>query len=177
MIGESPHFAGLFGHVRITHFLEGDEAMSQSISVHQPKARSIPGYDYGQPSAAHSPVSLEELREIEEAAGWTEEDALILKRHHEIFEQNAERMVDAWRKVIASQPHLAKWFTTSDGKTDDEYKARSRRGLSNGSSTFASGRTTRHGLIIRRKSASGTLRRKRTKQTARGHSPLSRSDI
>jgi len=98
--------------------------MSQSISVHQPKARSIPGYDYGQPSAAHSPVSLEELREIEEAAGWTEEDALILKRHHEIFEQNAERMVDAWRKVIASQPHLAKWFTTSDGKTDDEYKAK-----------------------------------------------------
>ena len=33
-------------------------------------------------------------------------------------------MVDAWRAVIGSQPHLAKWFVGPDGEPDENYKAR-----------------------------------------------------
>jgi hypothetical protein len=76
------------------------------------------------PEIAHSPISLDELRQIEATAGWSEEDARVLQRHGDIFKQHAEQMVDAWRAVIGAQPHLAKWFVGPDGKPDDEYKGK-----------------------------------------------------
>ncbi len=39
---------------------------------------------------------------MEEAAGWTAEDAEVLVRHAGLFEAKAETMVDAWRCVIGS---------------------------------------------------------------------------
>ena len=42
----------------------------------------IPGYDYGTSSAAISSVSESELLELEQAAGWTPDDAAVLARHH-----------------------------------------------------------------------------------------------
>jgi len=85
---------------------------------------SIPGYDYGRPDVARSPVSLEELRQLEMAIGWSDADAGILQRNGNIFKEHAEEMVDSWRAVIGSQSHLAKWFFGPEGKPDDEYKAR-----------------------------------------------------
>lgn len=84
----------------------------------------ISGYDYGAANAARSPVSLEELRQLERTVGWTEEDAQVLHRHADLFRRNAEAMVDSWRAVIGSQPHLAKWFFGPAGKKDDEYAAK-----------------------------------------------------
>jgi len=87
----------------------------------------IPGYDYGKPASARSPISLDELRQLEASAGWTEEDAAVLQKHRGIFEGRAGEMVDSWRAVIGSQPHLAKWFFGPDGKADEDYKARVRK--------------------------------------------------
>ena len=87
-------------------------------------AASIAGYDYGSADAARSPVTLGELRELEQSAGWTEEDAATLRRHGAIFRDRDAEMVDAWRAAIAAQPHLAKWFFGPDGKPDEEYKAK-----------------------------------------------------
>lgn len=98
--------------------------MSKSTLVHDLEAGSIPGYDYGQPAVARSPVSLDELRQLEATVGWSSEDAHVLQRHGDLFRDNAEHMVDSWRAVIGAQPHLAKWFFSPDGKPDDEYKAR-----------------------------------------------------
>ncbi|MBV8902364.1 MAG: hypothetical protein JOZ22_01915 [Acidobacteriia bacterium] len=36
----------------------------------------------------------------------------------------AEEMVDSWRSVIGSQPHLAQWFAGPDGEPDDTYKSK-----------------------------------------------------
>jgi protoglobin len=69
-------------------------------------------------------VSLEEMHQLEETVGWSQEDANVLQRHGKIFETEAEHMVDAWRSVIGKHPHLAKWFFGPNGKPDDEYKAR-----------------------------------------------------
>ena len=88
---------------------------------------SIAGYDFGQRSVSRSPVSLEELRQLEMATGWTDGDAALLRRHEAIFREQAEAMVDAWRAVIGEQPHLAKWFFGPDGAPDNEYKARVKR--------------------------------------------------
>jgi len=85
---------------------------------------SIPGYDYGQAKIARSPITLDELRQIEATIGWTSEDAALLQRHGDIFRNYAEQMVDTWRGVIGGQPHLAKWFFGPDGKPDDDYKAK-----------------------------------------------------
>lgn len=83
----------------------------------------IYGYDFGKPHVARSPVTLPELREIEATLGWSEEDVRVLGRHRHIFEKHTEEMVDTWRGVIGSQPHLAKWFFGPEGKPDEAYKA------------------------------------------------------
>ncbi len=85
---------------------------------------SIPGYDYGSATVPRSPVSLEELRQLEHTVGWSDEDAGVLQRHAEFFQTNAEAMVDCWRAVIGSQPHLVKWFFGPDGNRDEEYAAK-----------------------------------------------------
>jgi hypothetical protein len=89
--------------------------------------QSILGYDFGAPQSARSPVSLEELRQVEQTLGWKSEDARLLRKYMEFFRSQSESMVDAWRAVIGAQPHLAQWFVGPDGKPDDEYKARVKR--------------------------------------------------
>jgi protoglobin len=86
-------------------------------------SEQIHGYDYGKATVARSPVSLHELRQLEATLGWSDEDALILRDHEKLFRENAEAMVDTWRAVIGSQPHLAKWFFSPDAEPDEAYKA------------------------------------------------------
>jgi protoglobin len=83
----------------------------------------VHGYHFGKPQVPRSPVTLRELHELEATLGWSDEDMHVLARHRDIFEKHAEEMVDTWRAVIASQPHLAKWFFGPDGKPDEAYKA------------------------------------------------------
>ena len=90
-------------------------------------ADSIPGDDFGHPNSAKSPVSIDELRQLEASVGWSDIDAAVLQQHGDIFRTHAEAMVDSWRAVIASQPHLAKWFVGPDGKPDDAYKSKIRK--------------------------------------------------
>jgi hypothetical protein len=88
---------------------------------------AISGYDYGTKRSAKSPVSVEELRHLEQTVGWGADDAELLRKHGELFRGHAEEMVDAWRKVIGGQPHLAQWFYAPDGKPDEQYKAAVKR--------------------------------------------------
>ncbi|MDQ2804044.1 MAG: protoglobin domain-containing protein [Pseudomonadota bacterium] len=83
----------------------------------------IPGYDYGTDQAAHSPVTLEELRELETTAGLGDEDRRYLLLAGEVLVHQAEAMVDAWRARIGAEAHLAKWFYGPDGQPDERYKA------------------------------------------------------
>jgi Protoglobin len=84
---------------------------------------AIPGYDYGTPRAARSPVSLVDLQELERTIGWSEEDAAALQMAAAVLTDQAEQLVDHWRSRIGAQPHLAKWFFGPDGKPDESYKA------------------------------------------------------
>ena len=89
--------------------------------------QQIPGYDFGTRKSAESPLSDEDLRNLEQTVGWSSEDRDILLKHSALFQQQAEAMVDSWRSVIAAQPHLSHWFVGPDGKPDDDYKARVKR--------------------------------------------------
>jgi hypothetical protein len=88
---------------------------------------SIPGYDYGTPTSAISPVSESDLSQLEQTAGWTGADAGVLAQHADLFRAKAESMVDSWRAVIGSQLHLSRWIIKPDGTPDDEYKASVKR--------------------------------------------------
>lgn len=85
----------------------------------------IPGYDYG--TSARSPLSHDELRQLEQTVGWSQDDANVLARHADLFRAKAETMVDSWRAVIGSQAHLFHWFSKPDGTPDDAYKASVKR--------------------------------------------------
>lgn len=87
----------------------------------------IPGYDYGTPRVSRSAVTLEDLRQLEQAADFTEEDRQALRRAGEVLFDQAEQLVDAWRARIAAQPELARWFFDPQGKPDEEYKAAVKR--------------------------------------------------
>ena len=87
----------------------------------------IPGYDYGAPKSAVSPVSDGELSQLERTVGWVAEDAALLARHAALFRDKAEKMVDSWRAVIGARPHLSHWFVKPDGASDDQYKASVKR--------------------------------------------------
>ncbi len=87
----------------------------------------IPGYDFGTRKSAESPLTDEDLRNLEQTVGWTNEDRDILLKHAALFQHQAETMVDSWRSVIAAQPHLSHWFVGADGTPNDDYKARVKR--------------------------------------------------
>jgi hypothetical protein len=98
--------------------------MKQTTPGREPEEAQIPGYDYGHSGSACSPLSSEELLQLEQTIGWSDEDARVLERHQYVFERHAAAMVDSWRAVIGAQPHLVKWFLGSDGHRDEEYAAR-----------------------------------------------------
>jgi Protoglobin len=83
----------------------------------------IPGYDYGMARAAHSPLTLADLRELEETVGWTSTDSKAIAVAGEVLAGQEEAMVDSWRAIISDHPFLAKWFFGADGKPDERYKA------------------------------------------------------
>ena len=58
----------------------------------------MPGYDYGTPRVAPSPVALDELRRLEQSVGWTEGDTRALKMAGEVLKDQAEALVDSWRR-------------------------------------------------------------------------------
>jgi len=98
-----------------------------TVATNPVETSPISGYDYGTGASARSPLSVEELSQLEQTLGWTNEDSELLRKHAELFRSQAEHMVDAWRAVIGAQPHLWKWFVGPDGKPDDEYKASVKR--------------------------------------------------
>lgn len=88
---------------------------------------AISGYTYGLPQVSTSPVSMEELWQLEAAVGWTDEDAAWLRLAAGALVPQAEQMVDSWREAIGRQLHLLAAFLKCDGQPDDAYKTAVKR--------------------------------------------------
>jgi len=87
----------------------------------------IPGYTYGQPEVARSPLTLEELRQLEQAVLWTDEDERYLRLAGEVLADQVEAILDLWYGFVASHPHLLKYFTDAQGQPIGDYLAAVRR--------------------------------------------------
>ena len=92
---------------------------------HEPN--QIAGYDFASDRVARSPVTLEDFERLKQTADLTAEDFRYLAMAGEVLSGQAEAMVKAWRAKIGAQEHLAKWFQTADGHSDERYKAAVKR--------------------------------------------------
>jgi hypothetical protein len=86
----------------------------------------IPGYSYGAPEVAWSPITMSELDELKVSAGFTMEDERYLRLAGEVLTDQTKKIVDHWRSgIIANIPNLARHSRTPEGKPNPEYLAKS----------------------------------------------------
>jgi hypothetical protein len=86
-------------------------------------AGEIPGYTYGNPESARSPISLGDLELLKKTVNFTEEDQRYLRMAGEVLANQTEEVVKKWRGVIAANPHLAQYSLGPEGKPDAHYSA------------------------------------------------------
>jgi hypothetical protein len=86
---------------------------------------AIPGYAFG--AVSRSPVTLEELELLKQAAGWTPDDDALLRRAGELLVPRSEEILDVWYGFVGGTPQLLEAFRRrSDGEPDADYLARVR---------------------------------------------------
>jgi hypothetical protein len=88
--------------------------------------KPIPGYSYGTPDVARSPISTDDLQSLKVTAEFTEEDERYLRLAGEVLADQVEQIVHHWRNgIIASIPNLARHSRTPEGSVIPEYLAAS----------------------------------------------------
>jgi hypothetical protein len=90
-------------------------------------ASGIPGYTYGAPDLAPSPVGLEEFERMKAAALFGDDDVRALRLSHDILKDQVDAILDVWYGFVGSHPHLLASFTSGDGQPIGDYLAAVRR--------------------------------------------------
>jgi hypothetical protein len=85
---------------------------------------NIAGYDYGANELATSPVTMRDLELLKQTITFDSDDQKYLRMAGDVLEPQTESIVNMWRGVISSMPHLAFYFKNEAGKTDEQYKAK-----------------------------------------------------
>ncbi|MCS7275759.1 MAG: protoglobin domain-containing protein [Dehalococcoidia bacterium] len=89
------------------------------------QTRDIPGYDYGR--AGPSPLTLDDLRSLQAAVSFDDEDERYLRLAGEVLADQVEQVLDVWYGFVGSQPHLLHYFCGPDGQPDGRYLEAVRR--------------------------------------------------
>ncbi|MFL5748800.1 MAG: protoglobin domain-containing protein [Niastella sp.] len=85
---------------------------------------NIAGYEYGANELATSPVTMEDLELLKQTITLDSDDQKFLRMAGDVLEPQTESIINMWRGVISSMPHLAFYFKNEAGKTDEQYKAK-----------------------------------------------------
>jgi hypothetical protein len=85
---------------------------------------NIAGYDYGANELATSPVTIKDLELLKQTITFDSDDQKNLRMAGGVLEPQTESIVNMWRGVISSMPHLAFYFKNEAGKTDEQYKVK-----------------------------------------------------
>ena len=89
-------------------------------------AEQIPGYTYGSPELAPSPVSLRDLENLKATIGFTEEDHRYLRLAGEVLSDQTRQLVAHWRTdIIGKIPNLARHSRAPDGSPIPQYSEQS----------------------------------------------------
>jgi len=97
--------------------------MDRSHTMEDPAmvANDISGYDYGSSKVAKSPITVKELEQLKESAGFTKEDEHWLQVAGEVLKDQTQQLVEKWRGVISAHPHLARYSLRPDGQKNPRY--------------------------------------------------------
>ncbi|OBB58708.1 protogloblin ApPgb [Mycobacterium sp. 852013-51886_SCH5428379] len=87
---------------------------------------TIPGYTYDDPAADPSPVSLEDLAELEASVLFGPEDQAAMRTAGSILAPQIEDILDVWYGFVGAHPHLVAYFSTPAGDPLPDYLARVR---------------------------------------------------
>jgi len=87
----------------------------------------IPGYTYGSEAVARSPLSDEELDELERTVLLGDDDIRYLRMSRDVLADQIEEVLDVWYGFVAANPHLLRAFADRDtGEPIGDYLGRVR---------------------------------------------------
>jgi len=92
--------------------------------------KDIPGYHYGSPAVATSPVSLGEFDLLKQAVLFNEEDEKYLHLAGEVLADQLPEVLDVWYGHVMGRSFLLHYFNRLDGQTDLDYLTAVRRRFS-----------------------------------------------
>lgn len=84
-------------------------------------AEDLPGYSYGKPGVAKSPITPKDLELLKQTVGFTDEDERYLRTAGDVLAGQTEKLVEQWRAIISAHPHLAQYSKRPDGQSDPHY--------------------------------------------------------
>jgi hypothetical protein len=84
---------------------------------------SIPGYTYGTPALARSPVSLADFASMKKSAFFGDADVQALRLSRDVLADQVEAILDVWYGFVGSNEHLLAAFLSADGQPDAAYLA------------------------------------------------------
>jgi hypothetical protein len=85
------------------------------------------GYTYGTSTVAKSPLSLEELKLLQQSLLFGDDDVRYLKMSYDILKDQTSEILDVWYGFVASTPQLVYFFgNKTTGKPEGEYLAKVR---------------------------------------------------
>ena len=90
------------------------------------EAQTIPGYTFGQPGVAASPVSGEDVEQLRATLLWSDEDDRYLQMAGEVLADQVDDVLDLWYGYVGSHPHLVHYFADAQGEPIGAYLDRVR---------------------------------------------------
>ena len=97
-------------------------------AANRPNSSQIPGYTYGERRVATAPITLEELKLLQGALLFGEEDIKALRMSREVLADQVEDVLDVWYGFVASTPQLVYYFGNKQtGEPDGDYLAAVRK--------------------------------------------------
>lgn len=89
--------------------------------------QAIPGYTFGTPQVAKSPLTVEDFEALKRTALFTDEDVRALRMSKAILADQTDAILDVWYGFVGSTPELLYFFGNKEsGKPEGEYLARVR---------------------------------------------------
>jgi len=84
---------------------------------------SIPGYTYGTPLTARSPLSDAELTALQQTVLMGPDDLRHLQLAGDVLADQIDAVLDVWYGFVGGTPHLVRYFGGADGQPDAAYLA------------------------------------------------------
>lgn len=98
-----------------------------ATTLADPPAGAIPGYTYGTPQSARSPLSDQDFADLKATLLLGEADLAALRLAREVLQDQVEDVLDVWYGFVGGSPHLVRYFAGSGGAPDAAYLAAVRK--------------------------------------------------